>query len=317
MRLFWRLTTGFSLLFTVLALLPFVIPLDESGADPAALADSDGRFIDLAAGRVYLVEQGSAEGPPIVLVHGLFGGVHTWRQTLPALSEAGYRAIAFDRLGSGLSDKPTSADYSQPAQADQLAELLDALRIERAFVIGHSAGGGVVAHFALRHPQRLLGLGFAAPALLSGGPPPFVGELVRLPSVERWARLATRALLTPERLTTSVRAFYADPSAADEAVLSGYARTLQTPSWELGLIGLTRDSATNKLSIEQLRQVGQANPTLLWGELDQAVPLSQSDELLALWPSAQRVVFPGLGHQPMEEDPKAFNAALLAWLAER
>jgi len=318
MRLLWRLTAGFSLLFIVLALLPFALPLDESGTDPVALADADGRFIDLAAGRVYLVEQGPADGLPVVLVHGLFGGTHTWRQTLPALAAAGRRAIAFDRLGSGLSGKPASADYSQAAQADQVAELLDILGLERAVLVGHSAGGGVVAHFALRHPQRLHGLVFAAPALLSGGPPPFVGGLVRLPSVERWARLATRALLTPQRLSESVRAFYADPGAADEATLQGYTRTLQTPAWELGLIGLTRDSASNKLSEAQLAQVGQAAPVLLlWGEQDTTVPLAQSEALLELWPAAQRVTFPTLGHQPMEEDADAFNTALLAWLAGR
>jgi len=319
MRLFWRLTAGFSLLFIVLALLPFALPLDESGTDPTSLADPQGRFIELEAGRVYLVEQGPAQGTPVVLVHGLFGGAHTWRQTLPALAENGYRAIAFDRLGAGLSDKPASADYSQAAQADQLVELLDALGIERAVLLGHSAGGGVVAHTALRHPQRVQGLAWAAPALLAGGPPPFVGSLLRLPSVERWARLATRAVFTPQRLSDSVSAFYADPSAADEATLSGYTRLLQTPAWEMGLVGLTRDSAANKLSEAQLAQVGQASAVhlLLWGELDATVPLAQSEGLLALWPAAQRVVLPGLGHQPMEEDAAAFNEALLAWLAQQ
>src|SRR2546425_12363974 len=75
---------------------------------------------------------GAAAGKPVVLVPGLFGSAFTYRNVIPRLTAAGYRAIVIEPLGVGGSGRPERADYSLTAQADRLAATLDRLGGARA-----------------------------------------------------------------------------------------------------------------------------------------------------------------------------------------
>ena len=310
-----RFLIALAVTLAILWVIPFLIPLPGEQVDPAALADPDGQFIAVNGVRAYVLVRGPADGQPAVLLHGLFGSTFTWRHTLDGLAAAGYRAIAFDRPGAGLSDKPADLDYSHPAAADFTAALLDALGVERAVVVGHSAGGNVAAHLALRHPDRVGRLALADAAIVGpAGPPGFVGAIVAFPPFTRWGQIGLRAFFTPERLGNAVAGFYADPATLTPEVQDGYWRAFRTSGWELGLIGLTRDAAGNRLADAQVSQIA-APALLVWGERDTLTPLDQAERLRALLPDAALTVIPAAGHQPMEEAPDAFNAALLAWLA--
>ena len=70
-------------------------------------------------------------------------------------------AVALDLKGFGLSDKSFDEDYSHPAQADFVADMMTALDIQSATLVGHSMGGNGLAHFALKYPERVEGLVFA------------------------------------------------------------------------------------------------------------------------------------------------------------
>ena len=105
---------------------------------------------------VRVAEAGPADGAPVVLVHGWACSVYSFRFQLPALAAAGYRAVAFDLKGHGLTDKPTAAaEYTLPAMRDFALAVLDALDLRRAAFVGHSLGGGVVAQVALHDPARV------------------------------------------------------------------------------------------------------------------------------------------------------------------
>jgi pimeloyl-ACP methyl ester carboxylesterase len=99
-----------------------------------------------------------------------------------------------------------------------------------------------------------------------------------------------------------------------QEVAAGYWRAFQTTDAEIGLIGLTRDSANNRLTNDQIGSI--AVPVgLIWGERDTLTPLEQSARLQALLRGARLTVIAGAGHQPMEERPEDFNPALLALLS--
>ncbi|MCU0514793.1 MAG: alpha/beta hydrolase [Anaerolineae bacterium] len=304
---------GLALLLLVIGL-PFLLPVSSGGVEPSTLVDDpDGDFITLDGVRMYVEDKGPPAAPALVLVHGLFGSTESWRDNVPALVAAGYRVIAFDRPGFGLSDKPAEFNYAVTHQADVLATLLDVLLLENAVIIGHSAGGNVAAHFALRHPQRLTRLVLVDAAVLAGGPPPFVGRLVGLPPVWRWGQVGLNALFTRATLENALRGFYADASFMTAADYDTYWRAFQTPGWDVGLLGLTRDAVPN-LTAAQI--AGISTPTLLlWGEQDATTPLAQGEALARYLPDSTLVVLPGVAHQPFEENPAAFNAALLDYLA--
>jgi esterase len=103
---------------------------------------------------LYLREQGES-GPAILLLHGLFGSSANWGSVARDLSRH-YRVLIPDLRNHGQS--PHHPDVSYAAMTADLLALLDARRIQKAIVIGHSMGGKVGMHLALHHPQRVSGL---------------------------------------------------------------------------------------------------------------------------------------------------------------
>ncbi len=126
------------------------------------------RFVSTNGIRMAVYEQG--EGIPVVLCHGFPELAFSWRFQLPALAEAGFRAIAPDQRGYGLTDRPEEVtDYSLRHLCDDMAGMLDELDIEKAVFVGHDWGGGVVWFMVRLHPDRCLGVvGVNTPA---GRPP--------------------------------------------------------------------------------------------------------------------------------------------------
>ncbi|MBL8045797.1 MAG: alpha/beta fold hydrolase [Anaerolineales bacterium] len=90
----------------VALLLPYLIPLPpQANLDAQALAPAEGRFITVNGIRTFIQEFGPAEGEPVVLIHGFGASTFMWRDNAPVLAEAGYRVLALDLVGYGLSDK--------------------------------------------------------------------------------------------------------------------------------------------------------------------------------------------------------------------
>jgi pimeloyl-ACP methyl ester carboxylesterase len=316
MKTLRRLLIVFIIFLLVASALPFAIPIHEGGIDPAQLVtDADGAFLTLQDIRVHYKDEGDQEAPAIVLIHGLFGSTLTWRYNVDALLEAGYRVITFDRPGFGLSDKTTTFNYAISNQADLTAALLNALAVESAVIVGHSAGGNVAASFALRHPDQVDRLVLVDAAVGFGGPPAFVGSLITLPPVWRWGRVGLQAYFTRENVEATLRSFQANPAFLTEADYDAYWRAFQTPSWDIALLAITRDLAVDALDDAAIRQI-TARTLLIWGAKDMLTPLAQGERLVKLLPGSQLVVIPDAGHQPFEEAPQAFNQALIAFLNE-
>lgn len=104
----------------------------------------------------------SGEGQPVLVIHGAGGGFDQGLDIAAPLMGQGYQLIAVSRFGYLRS--PLPEDASPAAQADACACLLDALKVERAVVVGASAGGPSAMQFALRHAARTLGLVLLVPA---------------------------------------------------------------------------------------------------------------------------------------------------------
>lgn len=113
------------------------------------------KFISINENRLAYTDQGS--GLPVVLLHGFCGSGAYWDQVVPALSEK-YRVIAPDQRGHGDSDAPEDP-YTMEAMAEDVAQLLRTLKVEKAVVLGHSLGGYVALAFAERYPKKLKAFG--------------------------------------------------------------------------------------------------------------------------------------------------------------
>lgn len=102
-------------------------------------------YITLRSGHsIRVVEAGSPAGAPVLLVHGWGACVYSYAEMMPALAGAGYRVLAIDLPGFGLSDKPATRDaYTTAAMASVVAEAATRLGLERYSFIGHSMGGAI------------------------------------------------------------------------------------------------------------------------------------------------------------------------------
>jgi len=313
MKIFRRVAFILLILVAFFLIIPFVIPLDETGTSPESLADEDGQFITIDEAIIYYRDVLPDDDPKgtLVLLHGLFGSTNLWRYNIDAWTDADYRVIALDRPGAGLSSKDWNFDYSRENQSEIIIAVLDELDVEQASVMGHSAGANILAQLILDDPERIESAIFVGGALGTGGAPAFVSAIIEFPPVSRWARIITRQVLTRNTIESAVAGFQADATFLNEDDYDTYWRAFQTPLWDAGFIGLARDVRSLAPSALQ----GVEVPTLIiHGDADTTVNISVSQELDALLLNSQFITYADIGHQPMEEHAEIFNADVITWL---
>jgi pimeloyl-ACP methyl ester carboxylesterase len=189
------------------------------------------RFAEVKAGRIAYIEEG--EGPVALFIHGVpLNGYH-WRHVIDRARRV-RRCIAIDLMGLGYTEIAPGQDVSFTPQAKMLAEVLDALGIERCDLVANDSGGAIAQIFAAHHAGRLNSLVLTNCDVHDGWPPPQV-----LPLMERaWARtlgaifqpMIEQPDLARQRFAKgeSVPLFrsYADPSVLTDEVTRLYLRPL-------------------------------------------------------------------------------------------
>jgi len=132
---------------TLLARRYEIVPRAEAPSDPET------SFLETPLGRVHVLDQGSGE--TLLLLHGTGRSIADWQEGLAERLSRSHRIVAFDYYGHGLSDRNHGLGYGVALWARQGIAVLDALGIERATVIGHSAGGVVAAFLTADNPDRI------------------------------------------------------------------------------------------------------------------------------------------------------------------
>jgi pimeloyl-ACP methyl ester carboxylesterase len=281
-------------------------------AEAADIAPASGRFIATRSGRVFIQESGPRDGIPVVLFHGTAAWSELWRATMTALAGDGFRAIALDIPPFGFSDRP--GRYTRADQAARVRDVLEALDLPPAVIVGHSFGAGAAVETVLRSPERVRGLVLvdaalgltaqepaAPPALLHNG---FLRDT--LVSLTVTNPLLTRTLLAQLIEKKERAALYVGLLQRPMVIRD---TTHDLGIWLLYFLGSDRDA----LSARRDAYAGiDKRVAILWGEKDSVTPRAQADDLHSLMPAAGLTILPGLGHIPQIEDPDVFNRALVA-----
>lgn len=149
-------------------LLPGRLPASEMF--PAGRRDLRSHFLELASGtRVRVVEAGNESAPVVLLLPGWACSAWIFHETIAPLADAGFRAVAVELKGHGLSEKPPERKhYTTEAMRDHVIEIIDALGADRIRIVGHSMGGALAAHVAAAVPERVESVVLAAPVGFSG-----------------------------------------------------------------------------------------------------------------------------------------------------
>ncbi len=309
------------LLFTTVP----ILSQDDDFRTPRELADPNGKFAMIDNAEIYFIEEGDSSQPAVILMHGFGGSTFTWRDTLPALADAGLYAVALDLPPFGLSDKGPDLDYSRAWMADLIAGLMDDLDIETATIVGHSMGGHVTAHFAVRHSERVDKLVFVAGGIFNEQASDNSEEeqengnslfslMSQLDPESPIAALTIRTLLTPERFTDILTSAYHRTEVVTDEVAEGYQRGLSIENWELGFLAYTAAEETDTVTLDDLVNAVDVPVLILWGEEDTWVPIEGGIAMAVALPTAMMITYPDVGHLPMEENVDPFNTDLIAFL---
>jgi pimeloyl-ACP methyl ester carboxylesterase len=288
------------------------------GAEPA-----EARLrLDRTGAEVRVQELGA--GPTVVLVHGASNAGTSWAPLVARLD--GFRCVVLDRPGCGLSP-PLGCRLADMAAVrsfadDLVADVLDALAVDRAHVVGTSFGGYFALRAAAAHPERVdhlatLGWSFGAPV----GATPLVMRIAAQPHL---GRVATRIRPT-ERMARSMLRQIGLRAAVDAGRFG--------PAEMAWFLSLLRDTPTMRNEVDALPRVltmrgfddatllaadvldRVAAPTyLLWGTDDPMGGPDIATAFAAGLPRAQLELLPGAGHAPWMDDPDLVAARLSAFL---
>jgi pimeloyl-ACP methyl ester carboxylesterase len=240
------------------------------------------------------------EGPPSVLLHGLFGTATNFA-TIQRRLAVGRRVLAFDLRNHGRSAHDTAMTY--PLMASDVMDTLHAHGVEQAALAGHSMGGKVAMHAALRYPDRVTRL--------------LVADIAPVAYRPRY-RAISEAMLSLELrpdLTRAAADQWLEPAVPDPAVRGFLLSNLRfgaAPAWRIGL----PEIAAALPEIEGWSAAGAyEGPTLvLKGENSDYVLPEHRALFRVLFPKARFASLRNAGHWLHADQPEAFIATLNAFL---
>jgi pimeloyl-ACP methyl ester carboxylesterase len=270
------------------------------------------RTVPTATHRISLLEAGT--GDPVVAIHGLGATKASFLASVAALAPD-FRVIAIDLPGFGDSDKPIGAAYDARFFANAVVELLDALELDSANLLGNSLGGRVALEVALREPERARRLALLAPSLawLRNRPWAPALRLVRpelglLPHAPRPVveRIIERAM----------------PEAANGWAAAGIDEFLRSFTTSRGRAAFY--AAARQIDLEEPEGVDGFWPRLkqlevpslfIWGKRDGLVPLAFARHVTEAVPAAEHLEL-NCGHVPQMERPRETHEAIARFFVQ-
>ncbi|KRA61468.1 hydrolase [Caulobacter sp. Root655] len=276
------------------------------------------RSVQTASGLISYVEQGA--GPVALFVHGVLLNGHLWRHQLEHLSDI-RRCVALDLLAHGGTEIAGDQDVSMTANAEMIAQFLDALDIDQVDLVGNDSGGGIAQIFAALHPQRVRSLTLTDCDAHDNWPPeafkPFLAmaaagglgdtlaAMLADKAVYRSPQALGPAYEHPERLTDDSIETYLRPLVATERRTRDFQRFLAA------------FDNRHTLAVEDRLKTLRAPTLIVWGTDDVYFDVKWSVWLADTIPGVRRrVEFDGARIFFPEERWAAFNQELRAhWSA--
>jgi pimeloyl-ACP methyl ester carboxylesterase len=256
---------------------------------------STSKFVTVDGTRLHFVMKGA--GPPVVLIHGNPGSAQDWTRVFGPLA-AHHKAIAFDRPGHGLSQRPKHEDVTVEVQARLLHDALKQLHVERPIVVGHSWGGALALVYAITYPKEVAGVVLVAPAVYESQD--VVSLLTNLAAVPVIGD-AANSMLTPLFGASIVRAelkkaFSPDPVPKNylRSMLSEWTRPEKVKSYSVD------DALLNDCLRRLIPRYSEIiiPVSILAGDSDLIVSEKENAERLhQALPKSHLIVLPKTGHQ--------------------
>ncbi|MVZ97152.1 alpha/beta hydrolase [Sphingorhabdus sp. IMCC26285] len=288
-------------------------PDTDAAAMKAKYGGGASQFAELQPGlTVHFRDEGKRDGRAIVLIHGSNASLHTWQPWVKILG-ADYRIITLDLPGHGLTGAHPGGVYDYPVFVDVVDRLMTRLKVKSAVIGGNSMGGGTAWMFALAHPEKtdaMLLIDAAGAPQWQARKIPIGFRLARMPVVKE----LTRFIAPRSMFESSIKTSMSVQSKIDDALIDRY--------WELNRYPGNREATMKRFALphnnHQASKQGLAAikvpVMIMWGEEDNLIPVSSAHWFADALPEAKLVIYPKVGHIPMEEVPEQSAADVQAWL---
>ncbi len=281
-------------------------------------ADFESKSIKVDGLNIRYITAGE-RGSPVLLLHG--GGTDSallsWRLSIGRISQS-HRVFAPDLPGYGESDKP-KVKYTNEYYVDFLGKIMDALKLERASLVGISMGGGISLGFTLKSPERVdklvlvdsYGLGREIP----GGVRSYL--LVHLPLLLEMAWMMERQSRWVARW--SLRWIFYNPQTVTDELVDEIWQLMKKPGVGRAFASFQRSEVrwggVNTDFVDRLHEITVAT-LILHGAEDSLVPVSWAERAHRLIKGSELHIFPECGHWPPREKTEEFNRVVLEFLAK-
>lgn len=251
--------------------------------------------------RVNFTDDGA--GTPLLFVHGFPLDRNSWEPQILAFA-ADHRCIAPDLRGFG-DTEATVGVATMEQFADDLAALLQHLRLESAVIIGHSMGGYIALAFARKYAKMLRGLVLVATRSTADSPDAAAGRRATAEKVRTEGTAPLIANMAPKMIA----------AGNAHSGLPDFVQMMMGRASQDGVVATLRGLADRPDSTPLLPTI--TVPTLvITGTDDDLIPASESEKMAAVIPRARLEKIAGAGHLVAYEKPAEFNAALRRWLAD-
>lgn len=239
------------------------------------------------------------KGPTIVLCHGIFSALQTWDGWISQL-KSNYRVIALDMPGYGLTGGPKNIDdFTEQNMVNTFAKFVDQLGLKHFDLVGNSMGGYVAATYAATYPDRVNRLILLDPFGYPQ-PTPWLLSLATFPPIE----FLGHYIVPPVIITANLRWTYGDPRRITDKNAYRYVRMSQRAGARavyIKTLNIVKKQAHTEKPLPFYRI--KAPTLLMWGGKDPWVPPKIAQKWLNDVPDSKLIVYPGVGHIPMEEIP--------------
>jgi pimeloyl-ACP methyl ester carboxylesterase len=258
----------------------------------------------------------AGSGPPVVLIHGMVNSSRHWREVAERLAVR-YTVIAPDLVGHGDSATPRG-DYSLGAHAAVIRDLLTAIGVGPATIVGHSLGGGVAMQFFWQFPQRVErlvlvssgGLGREVSPMLRGAAVPGAAAAV-------WAIAHPRVLAALDDVADRLRKGGGGRGVYLRAFTRAL-RPLQAAGARRAFLQTLRaviDARGQKVSAtDRLYLLGPVPTMIVWGERDHTIPLAHGRAAHEQIPNSRFETLARAAHFPHLEDPEGLAEVLTEFI---
>jgi non-heme chloroperoxidase len=255
--------------------------------------------------RLHVREWGQADGPPILLIHGLSASHLCWAKQYQSGLAGEFRLVAYDLRGHGMSQAPLEPEHYTDGQlwADDVAAIIEELALDRPVLVGWSYGGFIICDYVRAHGQDRIGaIDFVAGGVKLGTAA--FGTLIGPGFLDNFADATADDLPTNIRgIRGLVAAFAAKPLPADdvETLLCSAMTVPARIRANLGAREIDGDDVLRTLRVPLL---------VTQGRVDTVVLPAMAEHVLATCPTATASWYDGVGHVPNLEDPERFNREL-------